>query len=69
MSKYNIKDKTPTVQEGNDKSPEKTKSQTNDATVKWDIEQEVLDYLDNCIDQREVSHKVTELVDLEVKSC
>ena len=33
------------------------------------IEQEVLDYLDNCIDQREVSHKVTELVDLEVKSC
>ena len=39
MSKYNIKDKTPTVQEGNDKSPEKTKSQTNDATVKWDIEE------------------------------
>jgi hypothetical protein len=69
MSKYNIKDKTPTVQEGNDKSPEKTKSQTNDATVKWDIEQEVEDYMENKINEREVAHKVTELVDLEVKSC
>jgi prophage regulatory protein len=37
-------------------------------SIGW-IEQEVLDYVDNCIDQREVSHKVTELVDLEVKSC
>ena len=39
MSKYNTNDKTSTVQEVNDKSPEKTKSQTNDATVKWDIEE------------------------------
>jgi hypothetical protein len=38
MSKYNTNTKNPTVQEVNDKSPEKIKSQTNDTAVKWDIE-------------------------------
>ena len=33
------------------------------------IEQEVLDYLDQCINQREAAHEETELVELEVNSC
>ena len=33
------------------------------------IEQEVEDYMEDKINEREVVHEVTELVDLEVKSC
>ena len=33
------------------------------------IKQEVEDYIENKINEREVVHEVTELVDLEVKSC
>ena len=33
------------------------------------IKQEVEDYIENKINEREVAHEVTELVDLEVKSC
>jgi predicted DNA-binding transcriptional regulator AlpA len=37
-------------------------------SIGW-IEQEVEDYMENKINEREVVHEVTELVDLEVKSC
>jgi len=33
------------------------------------IEKEVLDYLDQCIDQREMAHEVIEFGELEVNSC
>ncbi len=37
-------------------------------SIGW-IEQEVEDYMENKINEREVVHEETELVELEVKSC